>query len=224
MSLFHPSDDTSLAGETSVTLFKRGSKTAAHAAADPVDEEKGHTSDTKSAIENDEAHREKALAAQPKMRDFFSWKSVNYTVTLSNGEDRRLLDDISGYVVPGKLTALMGESGAGKVRDWPISYLMKRLIFSNRPLCSTFSQNERAQASSVASVLSTDRLCHTTSKRKRATYSSWTLTWRRAPSAKRSCSRLSYASLDQSPWRKRKHSTCNSRPNLVALFTITLQC
>src|SRR5258708_23820963 len=28
---------------------------------------------------------------------------------------RRLLEDVSGYVAPGKLTALMGESGAGKV-------------------------------------------------------------------------------------------------------------
>ena len=28
---------------------------------------------------------------------------------------RRLLNDISGYVPPGKLTALMGESGAGRV-------------------------------------------------------------------------------------------------------------
>ena len=28
---------------------------------------------------------------------------------------RKLLDNISGFVAPGKLTALMGESGAGKV-------------------------------------------------------------------------------------------------------------
>ena len=27
----------------------------------------------------------------------------------------RLLDEVSGFVAPGKLTALMGESGAGKV-------------------------------------------------------------------------------------------------------------
>jgi len=33
---------------------------------------------------------------------------------IGGGERRRLLDNISGYVAPGKLTALMGESGAGK--------------------------------------------------------------------------------------------------------------
>jgi ABC-type multidrug transport system ATPase subunit len=31
------------------------------------------------------------------------------------GERRLLLNDILGFVAPGKLTALMGESGAGKV-------------------------------------------------------------------------------------------------------------
>jgi ATP-binding cassette subfamily G (WHITE) protein 2 (SNQ2) len=36
-----------------------------------------------------------------------------------SGGKRQLLDDISGYVVPGKLTALMGESGAGKVSRRP---------------------------------------------------------------------------------------------------------
>lgn len=68
----------------------------------------------------DKTQTEKALAAQPKMCDVFSWQNMEYTVTLSHGEQRRLLDDISGYVVPGKLTALMGESGAGKVSTDPI--------------------------------------------------------------------------------------------------------
>jgi ATP-binding cassette, subfamily G (WHITE), member 2, SNQ2 len=54
------------------------------------------------------------MAAQPKMTDVFSWQHIEYTVPISSGEHRRLLDDVSGYVVPGKLTALMGESGAGK--------------------------------------------------------------------------------------------------------------
>ena len=46
--------------------------------------------------------------------DVFTWQHIQYTVPVSSGE-RRLLDDVSGYVAPGKLTALMGESGAGKV-------------------------------------------------------------------------------------------------------------
>ncbi|KAJ1936557.1 ATP-binding cassette transporter snq2, partial [Linderina macrospora] len=43
----------------------------------------------------------------------FTWKNVNYTVPVKGGE-RQLLDDISGYVKPGTMTALMGSSGAGK--------------------------------------------------------------------------------------------------------------
>ena len=52
---------------------------------------------------------------QPKMADIFSWSHVRYTIPIGNHEHRILLDDVSGYVVPGKLTALMGASGAGKV-------------------------------------------------------------------------------------------------------------
>ena len=48
------------------------------------------------------------------MTDVFSWQHMQYVVPLGKGEHRRLLDDVSGYVAPGKLTALMGESGAGK--------------------------------------------------------------------------------------------------------------
>ena len=59
---------------------------------------------------------EKALTTAEKMTDTFSWEGLNYKVPISGGGDRKLLSDVSGYVVPGKLTALMGESGAGKVR------------------------------------------------------------------------------------------------------------
>ena len=51
------------------------------------------------------------------MTDTFSWEGLKYTVPISGGEEKKLLNDVSGYVVPGKLTALMGESGAGKVRS-----------------------------------------------------------------------------------------------------------
>jgi ATP-binding cassette subfamily G (WHITE) protein 2 (SNQ2) len=49
------------------------------------------------------------------MADIFTWQNIKYVVPVSGGEHRQLLDDVSGYVSPGKLTALMGESGAGKV-------------------------------------------------------------------------------------------------------------
>lgn len=45
--------------------------------------------------------------------DMFTWRNVTYNIEIK-GEPRRLLDDISGYVKPGTLTALMGTSGAGK--------------------------------------------------------------------------------------------------------------
>ncbi|KAG2006802.1 multidrug resistance protein 1, variant 2 [Coprinopsis cinerea AmutBmut pab1-1] len=54
-----------------------------------------------------------ALKEQPKMTNVFSWDHLRYIVSVA-GEKKVLLDDVSGYVAPGKLTALMGESGAGK--------------------------------------------------------------------------------------------------------------
>jgi ATP-binding cassette subfamily G (WHITE) protein 2 (SNQ2) len=83
------------------------------------DEEKGLSTlpaDRPSAETQEERKSmDDAPQAQPRMRDVFSWQNVEYTVTLPSGEQRRLLDGVSGFVVPGKLTALMGESGAGKV-------------------------------------------------------------------------------------------------------------
>ena len=49
----------------------------------------------------------KALNETPKMTDVFSWQNLRYTVPIGKGETRLLLDNVSGYVVPGKLTALM---------------------------------------------------------------------------------------------------------------------
>ncbi|TIB86116.1 ABC multidrug transporter [Wallemia mellicola] len=43
----------------------------------------------------------------------FTFKNVSYTVPTPGG-DRKLLNDITGFVRPGTITALMGASGAGK--------------------------------------------------------------------------------------------------------------
>lgn len=54
---------------------------------------------------------ERTLALEPN-EDVFCWKHINYDIQIE-GENRRLLQDVQGYVEPGKLTALMGASGAG---------------------------------------------------------------------------------------------------------------
>lgn len=43
----------------------------------------------------------------------FTWQNLSYTVSTPSG-DRKLLDDVHGFVKPGMLGALMGSSGAGK--------------------------------------------------------------------------------------------------------------
>ncbi|KAJ1797698.1 ATP-binding cassette transporter snq2 [Coemansia sp. RSA 2399] len=43
----------------------------------------------------------------------FTWKNMGYTVPVKGG-DKKLLDQVSGYIKPGTMTALMGASGAGK--------------------------------------------------------------------------------------------------------------
>lgn len=46
-------------------------------------------------------------------KDIFTWRDVTYDIQIK-GEERRLLDHVSGWVKPGTLTTLMGVSGAGK--------------------------------------------------------------------------------------------------------------
>ena len=104
----------SLAGDTSVMLFKRGSKSDAVAAAEKegvADEEKGRNETSRvGRAENGSATQGLAATAAGEV---FSFQHLQYVVPVDKGT-RKLLDDVSGYVRPGKLTALMGESGAGK--------------------------------------------------------------------------------------------------------------
>ncbi|WFD00124.1 hypothetical protein MYAM1_002870 [Malassezia yamatoensis] len=76
--------------------------------------------DSKVIAENAEAHVQQQQIdntphpSQIKVSEsIFSWENINYDVMIK-GNPRRLLNDVSGFVAPGKMTALMGESGAGK--------------------------------------------------------------------------------------------------------------
>lgn len=83
-----------------------------------VDEEKscGNINDSKPPRETEgtPTNAQEEQADIPVSSDTFSFQDLTYTV-LVGGSQRRLLDNVSGYVAPSKLTALMGESGAGKV-------------------------------------------------------------------------------------------------------------
>ncbi|KDQ56615.1 hypothetical protein JAAARDRAFT_131673 [Jaapia argillacea MUCL 33604] len=109
---------TSASVKTAVMLFKRGGVSSPTIKEERADEEKGRDTASSSVTGRGgggvEPQAEKALAAQPKMTDVFSWQHIQYVVPVAGGQQRRLLDDVAGYVAPGKLTALMGESGAGK--------------------------------------------------------------------------------------------------------------
>lgn len=104
------------ASETSITLFKRGSKSTPIDDAKSTDEEKqpSASDNASTSVIGEQEDTKKALAEAPMMTEVFSWQHIDYVVPIGSGEHKRLLDDVSGFVAPGKLTALMGESGAGK--------------------------------------------------------------------------------------------------------------
>lgn len=102
----------SSAAETTMVRFKRG--TTSHIIkklTSATDEEKPSRQSTSRVDDLAKVESRKALARHPAMIDVFSWQNLNYTVPISGEAPRKLLDNIFGYVAPGKLTALMGASG-----------------------------------------------------------------------------------------------------------------
>ncbi|KIJ14869.1 hypothetical protein PAXINDRAFT_169539 [Paxillus involutus ATCC 200175] len=108
--------NTSSAFDTTVTLFKQGSRAEVITESTPelIDEEKAAGGEAYRSRNVTSDASEKPAFKKSATTDIFSWKHLQYVVPLAGGETRKLLDDISGYVAPGRLTALMGESGAGK--------------------------------------------------------------------------------------------------------------
>lgn len=126
MLLFATEFNTGSAFDSAVTLFKqskgagsvgpanvrRDAEKAGPSAPDEDEEKAGPSVPDEDTKQQRRVSDGKKKHAPP---DIFTWHHVQYVVPISGGPERKLLDDVSGYVAPGKLTALMGESGAGKV-------------------------------------------------------------------------------------------------------------
>ncbi|MCJ1478445.1 hypothetical protein MMC13_007125 [Lambiella insularis] len=93
-----------------VLLFQRGHTPAALTKTTPDDTEAANTNEKTMA----ESRMSKVISAViQKQTAIFQWHDVCYDIKIK-GENRRILDNVDGWVKPGTLTALMGVSGAGK--------------------------------------------------------------------------------------------------------------
>lgn len=104
-------------GGSSVTVFKRGQAPkdvddALKNKTSPGDEEDGNQVQNNVNTEQASAEGEKSVEGIAKNTAIFTWQHVNYDIPVKGGQ-KRLLDDVQGYVRPGRLTAMMGASGAG---------------------------------------------------------------------------------------------------------------
>lgn len=107
-------------GGSSVTVFKRGEapkavEEAIEGSRPLADMESAEKDGRSSSIQDDEADRKVENIAENT--SIFTWQDVNYTIPYKGGQ-RKLLQNVNGYVKPGRLTALMGASGAGYSRSF----------------------------------------------------------------------------------------------------------
>lgn len=72
----------------------------------------GETAVSNRSATNSHSSNEKT-SSLPKSSAVFTWRDLDYTIQHEGG-DKQLLNGVSGYCEPGKLTALVGASGAGK--------------------------------------------------------------------------------------------------------------
>ncbi len=115
-------------GGAATTVFKRGpgaqdtpekpSRRAAGPRAtrmrSPVTASRRRSPASRTSKEQQAAQDAKALENVACNETIFTFQRVNYTILLSKGRERKLLQNVQGFVRPGRLTALMGASGAGK--------------------------------------------------------------------------------------------------------------
>jgi len=113
-------------GGSAVTVFKRGEAPKAIERAVEHKDKEVSNGDVESGvngtgagmtmeedIEGNETEKGNAsVEGIARSTSVFTFQNVNYTIPVTGGK-KRLLRDVQGYVRPGRLTALVGASGAG---------------------------------------------------------------------------------------------------------------
>ncbi|KIX03509.1 uncharacterized protein Z518_07062 [Rhinocladiella mackenziei CBS 650.93] len=121
-------------GGGAITVFKRGQgpkqveesiatgrheknpkrdEEAAAVGSDTLIGEKTTIPDNETSDSTSTKQDESAVKQVAKNETIYTFRNLNYVIPYEKGE-RKLLQNVQGYVRPGKLTALMGASGAGK--------------------------------------------------------------------------------------------------------------
>lgn len=146
--LFATEFNSATSSSAEVLVFRRGHVPKDLVAAEKAaknDEEAPMSTSNAGGEKNDETQDEKVQALAPQT-DIFTWKDVYYDIKIKGG-DRRLLDNVSGWVKPGTLTALMGVSGAGKTtlldvlaQRVSMGVITGDMLVSGKPLDQSFQR------------------------------------------------------------------------------------
>lgn len=129
-----------------VLVFRQGRvpKTVRNALDPPGDVESPATGNPTPVEKNIQTASEVELL--PAQRDIFTWSNLDYEIQTSSGP-RKLLDQVSGWVRPGTLTALMGVSGAGKTtlldvlaRRKSVGVVTGNILVNGQPLDKSFQR------------------------------------------------------------------------------------
>jgi len=111
-----------------------------------IDKHQGGENPTETPETHKEDKPEETTDVIPTQRSIFTWRNVCYDIPVKGGE-RRLLDNVSGWVKPGTLTALMGVSGAGKTtlldvlaKRVSIGVVTGDMLVDGKPLDNSFQR------------------------------------------------------------------------------------
>ncbi|KAL4916188.1 ABC-2 type transporter-domain-containing protein [Aspergillus aurantiobrunneus] len=111
-----------------------------------LDKDQGDAPPENTALAEKPTDAEPNTSAIPEQHSIFTWRNVCYDIPVKGGQ-RRLLDNVNGWVKPGTLTALMGVSGAGKTtlldvlaKRVSIGVVTGDMFVDGKPLDSSFQR------------------------------------------------------------------------------------